>query len=66
MLDSVRFGSLVPVTLEHVVPERSDLLDMAAFAIDWNPCEYESLCELAFQTYLLSEWACSLVRFVFT
>ena len=44
---------LVFVTLEHVIPERLDFLNVAPFAIYWNTCQQEAFGELTFQTDFL-------------
>lgn len=59
-------GSLSLVSLEHVLPERLDLLYVAAFTVYWHPCQEEPFRELAFQADFLDERAAFLMAVVVT
>lgn len=48
---------LMPVALEHVFPERFDLVDVAAFAIHRDAGQQETFRERAFKADLFCERA---------
>ena len=55
----------MPIAFEHVLPERFDFVDVAAFAIHRDTCQQETFCERTFKTYRLFERALQFLGFIF-
>jgi hypothetical protein len=52
------------VALEHILPERLDLVNMTSFAVHRDTGQQEPFCEFTFQADFLIERAHCLIAFV--